>query len=238
MRLSMNTKLLCSFMFLAPSMAHSEVGFRDLKIGAPAKLVYEHCEKWETAAKCYGIDDLKFNIGTRHGVEEKGASYRGLTVGDSTSTLPSGCIEKGKNHNGHYVLSCSDFHVTTDRYKIVGLHFAESEKKITYLGIYAGPLYQTLLDRVISDPNNPYVNLKNSLNSKYDMEWDHTVRDIKLFNEGESNSLWTSYNNGQVFLEIRRIDGRLHLLVHYYTESEGKERSKERKSRNANLSDF
>jgi len=113
-------------------------------------------------------------------------------------------------------------------------------EKITTIEIDIGPLYQTFLDNIIGDPNNPYLKLKKSLESNYQLEWEFTERDRKLFNENEKGSLWTSYNGGQVFSQILREDkySDLRLFVHYHTKEDGKRLSEERRPQNVNFNDF
>jgi len=110
---------------------------------------------------------------------------------------------------------------------------------LTEILVDVGPLYQTFLDNIIGDPNNPYRKLKESLDTKYKKDWEFTDRDRKLFNEGEKNSLWTSYSGGEVFSEIGRMkNGSLRLMVHYHTVEDGKKLSEERRSKNADFKSF
>ena len=114
-------------------------------------------------------------------------------------------------------------------------------EKISEITIDLGPLYQSYLDKIIGDPNNPYRKLKKSLDSKYALDWEFTERDRRLFNEDSSRkSLWTSYEDGIVFSEIRRVEkySDLRLFVHYHTVKKGKQLTNDRKPQNANFSDF
>jgi len=110
--------------------------------------------------------------------------------------------------------------------------------KINKMIIDVGPLYQTYLDYIIEDPNNPYNNLKNNLSKKYGIDWESTERDRNLFNEGEKDSLWSSFGDNQIFLEIRRVDYDMELFVHYLTKEDGKLFSEKISPKNANFSDF
>ena len=86
--------------------------------------------------------------------------------------------------------------------------------------------------------DNPYLNLRNALKKNYSSDWEYTERDRLLFNENEKDTLWESYENGQVMLEIKREEYDINLYVHYYTEKNGKKYSEERRPQNTNFSDF
>lgn len=117
-------------------------------------------------------------------------------------------------------------------------YFEWTEPKLLKITIDVGPLYQTYLDYIIDDPNNPYNNLKNNLSKKYGIDWESTERDRNLFNEGEKDSLWSSFGDNQIFLEIRRVDYDMELFVHYLTKEDGKLFSEKISPKNANFSDF
>ncbi|MDA8675715.1 hypothetical protein N9M53_03390 [Alphaproteobacteria bacterium] len=116
--------------------------------------------------------------------------------------------------------------------------FLLTKPKLLKITIDVGPLYQTYLDYIIDDPNNPYNNLKNNLSKKYGIDWESTERDRNLFNEGEKDSLWSSFGDNQIFLEIRRVDYDMELFVHYLTKEGGKSFSEKISPKNANFSDF
>lgn len=117
-------------------------------------------------------------------------------------------------------------------------YWNEIPPKLLKIIIDVGPLYQTYLDYIIDDPNNPYNNLKNNLSKKYGIDWESTERDRNLFNEGEKDSLWSSFGDNQIFLEIRRVDYDMELFVHYLTKEDGKLFSEKISPKNANFSDF
>jgi len=250
-------KIVSLIFLLIPSMVLSEVGFRDLKIGSNISVIEENCFRNTKFYSCYGIDDLKFNFADQDSnpVEKtyffKGEHFRDIINGmDIGSILPFceevGPRQKSSDDNFYYVnFNCygnTTLRISVYKGKMVdGIEIISTDyRKIGQISIDLGPLYQTFLDNIVNDPNNPYIKLKKSLESNYQMEWEFTERDQKLFNEGERNSLWTSYNGGQIFSEIVRRDkySNLSLSVHYHTKVDGKKLSEKRKPQNVNFNDF
>ena len=162
--------------------------------------------------------------------------FRDLKIGSERTVIDENCKKewfKEKDDYG-YVYRC---------FNIDDLKFSFTdniEGTIIFIKIDVGTLYQTFLDRIIGDPTNPFEKLKKNLDTNYQLEWEFTERDRKLFNEGERNSLWTSYNNGEVFSEIRREDkySELRLFVHYHTKNYGKMLSEQRKPQNVDFNNF
>ncbi len=245
--LSLITFLIFTF---TSSISWSEVGFRDLKIGSDTSVIDENCKKEENENgyfyRCFNIDDLTFQFSIS---EEKfinhGEGFKELRVGSSRNEVEKICVkEKSLGYvevHSCYGMSFTIFFEEQDN-GIYHVGWIERTKfnKINRILIDVGPLYQTVLDYVITDPENPYGKLKKSLNTNYELDWEFTERDRKLFNEGEKNSLWTSYNNGQVFSEITRVDrySDLRLFVHYHTKDDGKKLSEERTPQNVDFKSF
>ena len=109
---------------------------------------------------------------------------------------------------------------------------------VSEIVVDVGPIYQNFLDRIIENENNPLINLRKNLASKYGMDWEFTERDRKLFNEGQKDSLWTSFAGNQIYLEVRRVRAGLGLFVHYHDKEKGLQLSEDRKPKNADFKDF
>lgn len=228
---------------LIPSMVYSEVGFRDLKVGESRELIYKHCSKLSNNFQCYGIDDLKFNFEFEESeviktYNKEGESFRDIVVGNEIYTINPHCSMDDRT-----VWVCyGDTRVKFRFHKLKIRSFSIVSSPfdiISVVSVDIGPIYQTFLDNIVGDPTNPYIKLKKSLDSKYEMEWKFTERDRKLFNENEKESLWTSYNGGEIFSQILREEySDLRLFVHYHTKEDGKKLSEERRSQNVNFDDF
>lgn len=107
------------------------------------------------------------------------------------------------------------------------------------LDIDFGPLYQQSWESFITNPDNPFVKLKSSLDNRYKADWEFTERDLELFNKGEREKLWISYEQGKMFIEIGRTDRReLNLHLTYHTTFEGQKLTEERKPRNVKFDEF
>lgn len=239
----MNVRLFFLILLLNPSMALSEIGFRDLTIGSKSSVIDEYCSNKGEFFNCYNIDDIKFSFDVTDPTVFKdfGTGTGSVKVGDDIDKVLNNC----KNIRPS-VYSCDDENVVTILTKQKKVWFIKIEITgevtdiIQRVSVDIGPLYQSLLDNVIGDPKNPYLKLKKSLESKYQVDWEFTDRDRKLFNENERDSLWTSYNGGQIFSQILRKDkySDLRLLVHYHTKEDGEKLSEVRKPQNVNFDDF
>jgi len=241
----MYLRILSLIFLLIPSIVISEVGFRDLKVGQSFTLVDQHCKKVTDHYQCYGIDDLKFNfMGTQNDDDKitfyrDGDGFRDVLVGNEIYSIFPFC-----ESDDTIIWKCygnTIIEIRYDKNKIFEIKLlSSSPETLNEISIDVGPLYQSFLDNIIGDPNNPYIKLKKSLESNYQVEWEFTERDRKLFNEGEKDSLWTSYNGGQIFSQIVRKDkySDLRLFVHYHTETEGKNLSEKRRPKNVNFNDF
>ena len=238
-------RILSLIFLLIPTTVLSDVGFKDLKIGSDSYVIEENCTEIGEIFKCYDIDDLKFNFSSSNSKVVSVDRYKGIVLGNHISSISPFCNtlfgSKGRSDFDSSWKCYGKFRVFTkkdDQKRIVSIGVQTNQ--IDKISIDVGPLYQSLLDRVIGDPKNPYLKLKNSLDSKYQMEWEFTERDRKLFNEGEKNNLWTSYNEGQIFLEIMREDkySVLRLYLHYHTKEDGERLSEDRKPQNVNFNDF
>ena len=227
---------------LIPSVVLSEVGFRDLKVGQSFTLVDQHCKKVTDHYQCYGIDDLKFSFMETQNDDDKitfyrdGDGFRDVLVGNEIYSIFPFC-----ESDDTIIWNCYDdtiIEIRYDKNKIFEVEILSIT--LNEISIDVGPFYQSFLDSIVDDPNNAYIKLKKSLESNYQMEWEFTERDRKLFNEGERDSLWTSYNGGQIFSQIVRKDKYrdVRLFVHYHTKEKGKKLSEERKPQNAKFSDF
>lgn len=233
-------RVFTSLLLFIPSIVFSDVGFRDLKIGSPPFLIEKYCSVIDSEYQCYGIDDFVFyfwkNTPTSVVFSKKGEGIDNVKIGNDFSSVDMFCSKIGYFYecNGHTDL----IQISGDGTKVTYIKVIKNS--IKQIKVDIGPLYQTFLDNIISDPNNPYIKLKKSLDSNYEMEWEFTERDRKLFNEGEKDSLWTSYNGGQIFSQILREDkySDLRLLVHYHTKEDGEKLSEERTPKNGSFDDF
>ena len=106
------------------------------------------------------------------------------------------------------------------------------------LVVAVGPVYQTFLDKIINDPNNPFVKLRKSLLDKYELDWEFTERDRKLFNEGKKDNLYLSFEQGRVLLEVRSERGENQLYVRYSSPEIGKNYLNDLRPQNADFKDF
>lgn len=242
-------KFLISFIILTlPSKVLSEVGFRDLKVGSSKNLILQHCERQSGYFKCYNFDDLNFYFKDVQSKSPKffhfkGQGYRHLVVGENESIIEQYCKMKIQFIRPFW--TCYDnneitfqFVLKDKKLKRVDLSYTNKIDEIT---IDIGPIFQSGLNQVFEDTTTQYLKIRNSLNEKYEEEWTFTDRDKKLFSVNEKNSLWLSYNRGQVFLEIRRVDqsSNLRLLVHYHSLQDGLKLSRKRRpQQTSKVTDF
>lgn len=113
------------------------------------------------------------------------------------------------------------------------------DKILTTLGIDFGSIYQQNWETLVDNPENPFVKLRSSLDSRYKKDWEFTGRDEGLFNSGQKNHLWISYEQGQIQLLIIRLpDQDIRLRLTYYTISEGLRKSQVRKPKNVKFDNF
>jgi hypothetical protein len=249
--------LICSFLLL-PSIGFSEVGFRDLKIGSTTAVIDKQCEKhWKSGwpVRCYGIDDLNFEFSLNDIIDDtrryyqEGEGLTGCIVGMVPAEISKEWFKFGGPRKINEATYAQDYRnnglvciavFQNDKIVKLTIYSAKQLKTIKGMQIGLGPLYQTNLGKIFGDPDNPYVKLKTSLGAKYQLDWEFTERDRKLFNEGAKSSLWTSYNNGQIFSQIYRIDkySNLKLFVHYHTKEEGAKLSDERRPKNVKFDNF
>jgi uncharacterized protein YjbI with pentapeptide repeats len=71
--------------------------------------------------------------------------------------------------------------------------------------------------------DDPLLNMRGALGSKYEMDYDWSERDRQLFNAGEKGELYTVYANGQVALVITRVEKEYSSDVRSYVEYRDKE---------------
>ena len=177
----------------------------------------------------------KVNLNTTEdGIDKKQIGYRDLTIGSSSENISKNCEY---NKYKYYKLQCYNtddirFKITYGYNKDYINRQSDVEFTINYIAIYVGPYVSS------ESGEDPYLNLGNALKKNYSIDWEWTERDRVLFNENKKNSLWVSFENGQVMLEIKREGYDMNLYVHYYTEDDGKKYSEERKPKNTNFSDF
>lgn len=108
---------------------------------------------------------------------------------------------------------------------------------IKHILVDLGPLPSVNLLSVLSE-DNPYTSLRKSMDEKYSIDWEFTERQRQLFNEGELEELYISYEGGKAFIKIYRDQLDLSLGVEYYNAEDGAEKTSERKPNDASASDF
>lgn len=131
-------------------------------------------------------------------------------------------------------------------YELKDLHFrikpawneeSKSYDVIEYVLVDLGSLPSVDLVSVLSG-SNPYTNLRKSMDEKYLIDWEFTERQRQLFNEGDLEELFVSYEGGKAFIKIFRNQLNLSLSVEYYNAEDGAEKTSERKPNDASASDF
>jgi hypothetical protein len=87
-------------------------------------------------------------------------------------------------------------------------HDAEKSGILTVLRIDLGPRSGGGFVQAISEmvDDNPLLNMRGTLGSKYEMDYDWSERDRQMFNAREKENLYTVYANGQVALCIPSKD--------------------------------
>ena len=234
--------LLISF----PNLGFSEVGFRDLKIGQSFSSVMKNCDLKSSVTKCYDLDHLEFKFLFQSNTKffySVGETFRDIRVGDNLITVEKYCERiSGTADNFSLKYICyNDTLAFIDQIdkKTLSMSVITPSDVIADISINIGPLSKNFLDKTNGNLNNPYIKLKKTLDSKYEIDWQFTERDRKFFNEGENDSLWTSYNKGQIFSEIKKIgNDKLRLFVHYHTKEDGERLTEERKPKNVKFNNF
>ena len=105
--------------------------------------------------------------------------------------------------------------------------------------VAGGGFIETVREMVDDDP---ILNMRGALESKYEMDYDWSERDRQLFNAGEKDELYTVYANGQVALLITRIEKEYSRDVWSYIEYRDPETAKRfleaNRPKKATTSDF
>ena len=87
--------------------------------------------------------------------------------------------------------------------------------------------------------DTPYGKLKDSLDRKYQKDYDFGKREQELFLNGDGNFLITSYETGQVIFSIKRLqNGKMVYELLYNVDWFGKMYHDKFQPKNANVSDF
>ena len=252
-------RLLSIVLFFIPSIVFSEVGFKDLKVGGPYDSIYEHCKENSGFFRCYEIDDVTFSFSGFNKNEEKisdefqsyigyGIGFRNIQIGMKRSEVNKYCEHWSGDSfrcyglSNYFYFTFDDEHLLSNRStdgllnKITTKYVLQRKVTINSITVDLGPIYTfSYSDRIIG---NPYQSLRDGLDQTYNLDWEFSERDRKLFNESKRDSLWVSYNEGMVLIEIRREKFDINLYLYYYSEDEGKKISEELRPQNVNFNDF
>ena len=122
------------------------------------------------------------------------------------------------------------------------------ESVLTSLTLDLGPLdsydWLSALKWRDADPENRNIfqNIRSILGKKYKLDFEFSERDITFFEIGETNVLRISFNNGQVYLELKKkvIDysTKVRLFLTYTTKTKGQSYVDRYRPKKAKASDF
>lgn len=229
------------------SAAYAEAGFRDLVPGADFSVVERNCS-WD---KCYGVDDVKFNIErvtipiskkvcdwSKDQWAKGGALYRNLTCSGRVANNEIGGEWQPSQgeYNNSWLSSASQLEICS---RALSCKLVTDKYVIGDIVVDLGPLYQGFMDLIVANKENPYTSLRISMEKNYTVDWEFTDRQRKLFNSGEISNLYVSMQDGQAFINIARDrNNEIRLLVEYYAPLKGKSVSSSRRPKNADMSDF
>ena len=111
-----------------------------------------------------------------------------------------------------------------------------SGRVLTVLTIDLGPRsgggFVQALNEMVDD--DPLLNMRHTLGSKYVMDYDWSERDRQLYNAQEKENLYTVYAKGQVALRLHRNRS----YVEYREPETAKEFLKDNKPKKVKSSDF
>ena len=114
-----------------------------------------------------------------------------------------------------------------------------TERVVEQISVDLGVQAQGLIGDLLDDPTNQFNQLRRSLGDKYYQDWGFGRKEVESFIAGETDELWTAYENGQVFLKIEKVSNwQFKLKVEYHTIDNGEILAKDRKPNYSTTSDF
>lgn len=187
-------------------------GFRDLRIGARGAVIADVCNGFsfhdEDEIERFRVNIYQGDVGGEFWTNcynLDGVLFHYALKFDEKIAFPE--WEAGPPHNAHLTRRQLD------------------KGAIAYIIAYVG----------LFESEGYYDEVYKGLASRYSLDWTFNSNDVRLFDKMEIGSLWTSFENGQVMLEIRNefnmlAPGLRPILIHYHEKVLGERLAGERRT--------